>query len=340
MIHTKFNGYAPDGRRLYHKGGDGGAGEAKAAEADRQARITSATDRINSIFDGKSYSTGKGKVANVDPSKTYFTEDGKQWQAPVDQFSTQMLAQQQYGMLSNGLTPAGTSNPGVSNAPPVNTFNPETGTWGMESAPAPVATPTMYDKGAINKALGGGLFESMETVESPLANRQQLYDQQKSAVFDINKRDVDRQFQETERATRFGLARNGLMGGSEDVDSRARLQDINNQGLIKASGLGDAAAADLRTADERSRQSLISMAQSGVDTGTMQGMALRNLDATAQDAAGTRSGATIGNLFSDLGKSYLTNQRRAGQIAGMGNTGQQQYGSMNTSNGDSGDIYK
>lgn len=310
MIHTKFNGYAPDGRRLYHKGGDGGAAEAKAAEADRQARITSATDRINAIFDGKSYANGTGKVGNIDPTKTYFTGDGKQWQAPVDNNMTAMQSMQQQGYEQNGL-----------------------------ANPNPPAGP-VYDQGAMNKALSGGLFEGVETVESPMVGREQLYDQQKAAVFDINKRDVDRQFQETERATRFGLARNGLMGGSEDVDARARLQDINNQGLIKAAGLGDAAAADLRTADERSRQNLITMAQSGVDTGTVQGMAMRNLDATAQDAAGTRSGATIGNLFADLGQSYLRGQTRAGMQAGMGNTGQQQYANLNTSRGDTGNIYK
>ena len=169
--------------------------------------------------------------------------------------------------------------------------------------------------------------------------RNQLYDEQKSAVDDINKRDIDKQFAIAERGNRFGLARAGLMGGSADVDSNAMLQDRTNDGLIRAGGLGDAAAAELKAADERSRQGLISLAQSGIETGTAEGLALRGLDASAQNAQGARTGATIGNLFDDLGGAYLFSQIAKGQQTGANMYGQQGSGVSNPRTTYSGTSY-
>ncbi len=301
MIPSKHNGYSRDGTRLCFKGGDGGAADAKAAEADRQARISSSVERINNIFDSKPYTIGTGRATAFDPNQAYFREDGTRYTAP----SVTEAVPEGMDILGN----------------PIN-----------------IVSRTTTDANDVNQAMSKGLFTGFETVQ-PTQNRQQLYDQQKTAVFDLNKRDVDRQFKEAERATRFGLARSGLSGGSEDIDAKARLQDINNEGLIKATGLGDAAAADLRTADERSRQSLISMAQSGIDTGTAQGMALRNLDATAQSAAGNRAGASIGDLFGGLGQAYMMRNGLQGMQAGARqNQYDQKYGNLNTSRGDTGSV--
>lgn len=51
LIANKYSGYTRDGRRVCFKGGGGDPGaEARQQEADRQARITAATEKINSIF--------------------------------------------------------------------------------------------------------------------------------------------------------------------------------------------------------------------------------------------------------------------------------------------------
>ena len=182
----------------------------------------------------------------------------------------------------------------------------------------------------------GSLFTGVE--ETPgTGGRQALYDDQKKAVFDINALDVNKQYAEAERQNRFGLARSGLAGGSADVDSNAELQERTNKGLIQATGLGDSAASDLKLADERSRQSLIGMAQSGIDTGTAQTMALNNLNATQQSAAGDRAGASIGGLFGDMSQAYLMNQMRSGQMEGK-QFGTSSYGAANTRGGDSGSV--
>lgn len=292
MIRNKFNGYGADGRRQYHKGGDGGAGEARRQEAERQARISAAVGTINDIFDAKPYRKFGAKATSLAPGATYYDELGNQHTVPhspgaSDYFENDASAT---GVL-------GTLFPNVQ--------------YASKMAP-------------LNELLNQGRLYTNMSVSGPVTkSRDELYNEQKQAVYDINKRDVERQYQEAERATRFGLARSGLLGGSEDVDANARLQEINNEGLMKATGIADQAAADLKTADERARQSLISMAQSGIDTGTAQTMALRNLDATAQSAAGARQGASIGNLFGDLSQAYLLRQQRAGMQAGAGNGYQQ-----------------
>lgn len=139
-------------------------------------------------------------------------------------------------------------------------------------------------------------------------NRDNLYQEQKEAIFDINSREVERQYDNAERTNRFGLARNGLLGGSADIDSNAELQRKNNEGLMQTTGIADSAAANLKLADERNRQSLVSMAQSGIDTGTAQSMAQQSLNSAAENAQADRASAGIGNLFDDLGQAYLSSK--------------------------------
>lgn len=175
------------------------------------------------------------------------------------------------------------------------------------------------------------------------ANRDTMYNDQKSAVYDLNKAEVDRQAGVAERANRFGLARNGLVGGSVDVDSNAELNRRTNEGLIRAGGIADQSAADLKLQDEKTRSNLISMAQSGIDTGSAAQMALNGLSVNADQAAAQRNGATIGSLFGDLSQAYLINQ----QANGINNAyspyaNNQFYGSAGSikSGGFSGTTYK
>lgn len=153
------------------------------------------------------------------------------------------------------------------------------------------------------------------TVASP--NREAMYSDQKAAVYDLNKREVDRQAAEAERMNRFGLARAGLAGGSVNVDSVADLDRRTNEGLMRAGGIADQAAADLKTQDERTRSSLIGLAQSGIDTGTAAQQALKGLEVNAANAASARAGSTVGRLFDDLSQAYLANQMNQGRQNGM-----------------------
>lgn len=169
------------------------------------------------------------------------------------------------------------------------------------------------------------------------SGRDALYSDQKTAVYDLNKREVDRQASEAERMNRFGLARTGLLGGSVNVDSVADLDRRTNEGLMRAGGIADQAAADLKTQDERTRSNLISLAQSGIDTGTAAQQALKGLEVNSANAASARAGATVGGLFNDLSQAYLINQQNQGRQAGM-QYGTQWNGVSNPRTGVSGTV--
>lgn len=154
------------------------------------------------------------------------------------------------------------------------------------------------------------------------SQRDRLYADQKSAVYDLNKREVDRQAKEAERVNRFGLARSGLLGGSANIDSVSEIDRRTNEGLMRAGGIADQAAADLKTQDERTRSSLISLAQSGIDTGSAAQSALKGLEVNAANAASARAGATVGGLFDDMSQAYLVNQQNKGRQAGAQYGGQ------------------
>lgn len=264
-------------------GGGGGDGGAQKMEDQRQARVNSAINVINSIFDGSPTVRGAGQANTFDPNQTYYNADGTAYTAPTVSLSAGRW------MGTGG----------------------DAGDARWEQDPA-VGT---FDMDQINEALRGGqLYTGVERTAGQ--DRSGLYEQQRQAVTDLNRRDVDRQFLDAERQNRFGLARAGLSGGSADIDSNADLTRRTNEGLMKAAGVGDQAAADLQTSDERSRQNMISMAQSGIDTGQAAQMALSQLDANSANAQSARSGATVGNLFGDLAQAYLYGQQQQGARAG------------------------
>lgn len=174
----------------------------------------------------------------------------------------------------------------------------------------------------INEALPDTIEETYWEAGDPANSRHTLYKQQRDAVYDLNKREVDRQAAEAGRQNRFGLARTGLAGGSVDIDSMAELDRRTNEGLMRAGGIAQAAADELEANDEKTRINLISTAQSGIDTGAAAQQALSGLKANANQASGARVGATVGSLFNDLSQAYLFNQQNQGRQSGM------QYGNQ------------
>ncbi|MDR1311565.1 MAG: hypothetical protein LBK01_06820 [Burkholderiaceae bacterium] len=222
LIPNRFNGYSPDGIRLYHKKGGSSSSYYEQVEQERQQRIAEATNAINGIFDS--------------------------------------------------------------------------------------------------------------------ANRQTLYDEQRQAVTDLNAKSAMEQYEDAQKANKFALARSGLLGGSADVDSNANLEQRLNEGLVKAVGLGDSASANLQKADESTKSALLSMAQSGIDTGTAQSMALNNLNANYQSALGANAGSALSGLFADMSAAYLNNQMNKALQTGY-SLGYNNWQPLSTGSGSSGTIY-
>ena len=138
-----------------------------------------------------------------------------------------------------------------------------------------------------------------------MTDRQALYDKQRDAVYELNTAEVERQAEEAARQNKFALARNGLLGGSADVDSQAELNRRTNEGLMNAAGFADDAAASLRRADETTKQNMLSLAQSGISGTDAAQLASSQLANNISNAAGDAAAAKIGNLFGDLGYGYL-----------------------------------
>jgi len=294
--------------------GGGGDGGARQMEADRQARVRAAVDEINSIFNGDSRLQATNQAKVYDPTRTYYTADGKVYTPPTQQVQS---GREWVPDTAGG----GESNP----------IGPE-GWW-------KTTYETVVDQNALMNAIRQGqLYEGIERTQQQ--DRNQMYDEQRQAVTDLNNRDVNRQFEDANRMNRFGLARAGLSGGAADIDSQAELIRRQNEGLIQAAGIGDTAASDLRNQDERTRQNLISMAQSGIDTGQAAQLALAGLDANAKSAMGARSAASVGRLFDDLSNAYLYQQQMQGARQGMAPYQQgRQYGAGNIrSGGDAGRV--
>lgn len=139
------------------------------------------------------------------------------------------------------------------------------------------------------------------------ANREALYRQQRDDVYALNTKEVERQARQQERANRFALARNGLLGGSADIEGKAELNRLTNEGLAKAGGIADAAMSDLRNADENARNNLVSMANAGTDATTASQLASNNLRQNASAAAADRAIASVGDLFGSMQQAYLLN---------------------------------
>jgi hypothetical protein len=177
--------------------------------------------------------------------------------------------------------------------------------------------------------------EAVNTINSTFngAGRSQLYGGIRDAVFQTNVRDLDKQFTKASNNNLFGLIRSGLMGGSVDTESRGDLAERYGEGRIKAMAAGNEAASGLQSQDEKTRQNLISMAQSGLDTGAAAQMANSQLAASESAARANQGVSTLGSLFDNLNQAYVQQQRRqqapaqfVNAYGGPNNFGQRSYG--------------
>lgn len=173
--------------------------------------------------------------------------------------------------------------------------------------PAVAATPGGFDQAGFDAAMKA--FQSGQTdVSGAKTARDALYADIGDATTQTATRDLDRQFTTASNQNLFGLARAGLTGGSVDAESGGDLQSRYGEGKIRAEQAGVAAASDLKSVDEKTRQNLLGLAESGIDTGTAASLAAGQSAAAAEAAKAGTAGASVGRLFDDLGQAYLNNR--------------------------------
>jgi hypothetical protein len=188
------------------------------------------------------------------------------------------------------------------------------------------AGPAVFDEAGFNQATAQ-YHADQGGASGAKAARESMYAGIGDAVTQTAMRDLDRQHTAASRKNKFGLARNGLMGGSVDAESAGELTELYGEGQLKAAGMGSSAASDLRMADEKTRQNLISLAQSGLDVGTASSLAAGQMAGAADVAKANATSATVGQMFDNMGQAYLMNQVLKGRQAGATTPAASGYGS-------------
>lgn len=131
-----------------------------------------------------------------------------------------------------------------------------------------------------------------------------------NAMIDLNK---ERGL--VERDAGFTMARQGLSGGSQDVDTSKDILDTFQQGVLKAGSMGSAVATNNRSADETTRMRLIAGVRSGLDAGVATENAfseMKNNSAKARDDAATQS---LKGFFDTLANRYKMSAQDSGFLA-------------------------
>ncbi len=160
-------------------------------------------------------------------------------------------------------------------------------------------TVTTFDQAGYDAAVAAEQAR-VDKLNSTAQQREQLYgtvaeDAKKKALQDIEKERLI-----AERELNFTLARNGLSGGSRDVDANKDVLDTAQQGILKASEIGLATANDARSNDERTRVNLINSIQSGLDSGSAIQSAYTGMANNANLARDNARAASLAGFFDTL----------------------------------------
>lgn len=165
--------------------------------------------------------------------------------------------------------------------------------------------------------------EKAGQLQSIRQGREGLYSQMAQDAVNASMVDLDREREDIARENDFALARQGLYGGSRDVDSDRRIQDRYNQGVLLAANAGDTVANTARSGDERTRVNLINSIRAGLDRGDAIQQAYQGLSNNANEARNAANASNMAGFFGALSpaaKDYAYNQ---GYNNTMDNLGQQ-----------------
>lgn len=212
--------------------------------------------------------------------------------------------------------------------------------YGMQSKAA--------DVDAYNKALGslydidnpGGLEKDKYLKDNALkqvsnaevstneAQRNASYDKVRQSNLGLMMEDIARNRADTTRNVGFGLQRNGLFGGSVDVDTHRDITDANQRSVIQANQLADSQVASMRSNDESTRADLISRINAGLDADSAATTASQRMAINRQQALSEPSSGALNNLFASIGGALNSYQYANGAANPYGNMGKQSVGNM------------
>lgn len=154
-----------------------------------------------------------------------------------------------------------------------------------------------------------------------------------NATRDYYTQDLNRQKGEADRGLKFALAKNGLTGGSVNVDQQRRLGEDYSRGVLNVEQKAQGAGASLSAADQDARARLISLATSGLDATTAASQAAAamqsNLQAGMSEAKLGSLGDSFGGINSFVQQARDAQQRRQGYYSTFGGARSALYGGAN-----------
>lgn len=136
------------------------------------------------------------------------------------------------------------------------------------------------------------------------AARELGYTEHAGNVEALQRSQVDEDYNDAARQLKFALARRGLTGSSVQSDQGSLLSRKRQEGYLSAGQAGERAAEGLRSADERSRLSLIDQINSGLDADAASQSLLSNIDSNRRAAGANDLASRINNFFQGIGGIY------------------------------------
>ncbi len=129
--------------------------------------------------------------------------------------------------------------------------------------------------------------------------------------------DVRRQQKVAGRRSKFGLARSGLTGGSQAVDQGQTLAEEFTEGLMKAERGAQSGLANLKGQDEQARLQLLSLAQTGLKSGTAAARASEAIRSNLAGATATGLQSDIGDVFGKTANLFRAQEEAAERRRGV-----------------------
>lgn len=293
--------------------------------AEEEARRINATNQINSLY-GKD---GQDQGQNMDALRD--------------------LLGQQYN-ASNTAPTLGSGGGGGLLYSPINTGSKEDRLNDMLNGTSPNQLAAQAQaEGKYNQEMSAYNDARNSWIESELARsggkyanaaeqgrqREAGYDQVRLNSLGLMMDDISNNKSDAERATKFGLARSGLFGGSVDIDEHRNLAEANQKSVINANQLADNQVERMRSDDEATRADLISKINAGLDGDSAALTAVERMKNNRNEAMTAPPSSLLNNLFASAGSFW--NNYQYGQ--GYGQTQQQNRGGSSPySSGSSGKL--
>lgn len=145
----------------------------------------------------------------------------------------------------------------------------------------------------LNQIFGTGTDETA-------TKRRGMYREHANAARDLNMKYLTEDRDDAAQQLRIAMARQGLGGGSTDIEQTAKLNRAFNEGVLDIGNQTDNMVNALEAADEQARLDLLDKINAGMDAESAASAANAALQQSANNAVANTRGRFIGNQFAQL----------------------------------------